>query len=93
MIEKIDSTDDTFKYHIDSSTGIDNMSALTFHFFSRKINPSIAFGAEFKKFDFAERLLTFKLEKLDKNMFLDYYKTLPVDEHKKFKIKLEYQND
>lgn len=68
-----------------------NMSALFFDAWSNKSASTVNFGAELKKIDSSN--LIFELNELDKNIFLNYYNTLPIDGDKRFKIKLEFEED
>ena len=81
MNEKAKTSLDNMKYK--------NVSALFFDAWTKKADATVQFGAELKEID--SNLLVFELEKLDKEIFQNYYNQLPDDDkHKLFKIKLEY---
>lgn len=68
-----------------------NLSALFFDVWSNKSVSTVNFGAELKKIDSSN--LVFELDELDKNIFLNFYNKLPIDGDKKFKVKLEFEED
>lgn len=65
-----------------------NTSALFFDAFTKKADSIVQFGAELKEID--SNRIVFELEKLDKEIFQNYYNQLPEDKHMVFKVKLEY---
>lgn len=75
---------------IENQKGKDNISASLHNLFLSKSSSEISLGVEVKSFDYQSSELTFELNKLDKELFLNFYRNLPLDEHKQFKIKLEY---